>query len=632
MEAKDRMNRRVLIVDDQQEIHEDFSEVLEHNPSETRSDEFAASFGDSERTASMQRFELLHATSGQEAIDIVSKMKASDRPIAVAYIDIRMPPGIDGVETIRRVREIDSDIEIVIMTAYTDRPLSRILDDMAMLHKLLYVRKPFAREEIQQITLSLVEKWNVEQAFARKQRQLTVDHRRLQAVLNATGDAIAMYDMADRLVFANKRYKRLFDKATGDLAHASSVSLVSGLKKLPAAADGRNMEGLYLFDEGRITAEKSSAGQAKKQRLFRQIITQVRDDRNEKIGRLLVYRDVSREIEIDRVKAEVQRLRTEIEGTYSFSGMVGASRKMQQLYALLKQVAAGDITALVKGESGTGKELAVKSIHYNSQRKTGPLVVINCVAIPEALIESELFGHEKGAFTGAASRRTGAFERARGGTVFLDEIGDMQLSLQAKLLRVLQEREIQRVGGTASIPVDVRVIAATNRNLEAAVEAGEFREDLFYRISAFPITIPPLRERREDIPLLTEHFLKKHAERLAKTIGGVSIAATRLLLQYEWPGNVRELENAIERAALLETGDMLQAENLPETLSPPPAAYRTAQVSGTEVFPLAEIERRAVVRALEVSANNVSEAARALGLNRATLYRKLKKYDLTASN
>ena len=631
MEAQRSMNRRVLIVDDQREIHEDFSEVLELAQAEARSDEFATPFVASERTASVQRFDLLHATSGQEAVEIISESKASNTPIAVAYIDIRMPPGIDGVETIRRVREIDSDIEIVIMTAYTDRPLSRILDDMAMLHKLLYVRKPFAREEIQQITLSLVEKWNVEQAFASKQRQLTVDHRRLQAVLNATGDAMAMYDTADRLVFANKRYRRLFNDATGDLKQASAESLLSRLKKLSADAAGREAEGLYLIGDGKSRGAERPVEHANARHLYRLFTTRVRDDRNDEIGRLYVYRDVSRDMEIDRMKAEVRRLRAEVETTYSFSGMVGASRKMRQLYALLKQVAASDITALVEGESGTGKELVVKSIHYNSLRKTGPLVVINCVAIPEALIESELFGHEKGAFTGAASRRVGAFERARGGTVFLDEIGDMPLSLQAKLLRVLQEREIQRVGGTDSIPVDVRVIAATNKNLEAAVEAGKFREDLFYRISAFPITIPPLRERREDIALLAEHFLSKHAERLEKTVRGVSVAASRLLLRYDWPGNVRELENAIERAVLLETGDVLQAENLPEKLSVF-AASRTDHMPGTEMLPLAEVERRTLVRALDVSANNVSEAARALGLNRATLYRKLKKYDLTARN
>ena len=625
------MNRRVLIVDDQQEIHDDFSEVLGLNPSETRSDEYAASFVDSEPIASMQRFDLLHATSGQEAIDIVRENKASDNPVAVAYIDIRMPPGIDGVQTIRRIREIDSDLEIVIMTAYTDRPLSTILDDMEKLHKLLYVRKPFAREEIQQITLSLVEKWNVEQAFARKQQQLTADHLRLQAVLDATGDAMAMYDTADHLVFANKRYRKLFEKTAGNLEKASAESLLSRLKMLPADAAGREAEGVYFIDDGTVPAEGSLAEHAKAQRLYRLFITQVGNDLDDEIGRLYVYRNVSGEIEVDRMKVEVRRLRIEAEATHSYSGMVGASRKMRQLYALLKQAAASDITALVEGDSGTGKELAVNAIHSNSSRKTGPLVVINCVAIPETLIESELFGHEKGAFTGATTRRIGAFERAGGGTVFLDEIGDMPLSLQAKLLRVLQERKIQRIGGTASVPVDVRVIAASNRSLKAAVKAGKFREDLFYRISAFPITVPPLREHREDIALLAEHFLKKHAGRLDKAIGGVSVAALNVLLQWDWPGNVRELENVIERAVLLETSHLLQAENLPGDISPR-AALRTYQMSTTEMLPLAEVERRAVVRALEISANNISAAARALGLNRATLYRKLKKYDLIAGN
>ena len=618
----------MLIVDDQQEIHDDFSEVLDLDSPLARSDEFAASFNSSERPASVPKFDLLHATRGQEAVNIVGEFRASNCPIAVAYIDIRMPPGIDGVETIRRVRDIDSQIEIVIMTAYADRPLSKILDDMSMLHKLLYVRKPFAREEIQQITISLVEKWNVEQAFRRKQRQLTVDHQRLQAVLNATEDAMAMYDTNDRLLFANKRCEKLFNMAASELKLASAASLLSRLKKLPATGGA---EGLYLIGNGKAPAGKDPPDLAKTQRLYRLFTTHVRDDRNDRIGRLYVYRDVSREIEIDRMKAEVRRLRAEVGETYSFSGIVGASRKMRHLYAQLKQVAASDITALVEGESGTGKELVVKSIHFNSLRKSGPLVVINCVAIPESLIESELFGHEKGAFTGATARRTGAFERARGGTVFLDEIGDMQLSLQAKLLRVLQEREIQRVGGTASVPVNVRVIAATNKKLEAEVKAGNFREDLFYRISAFPITIPPLRERRDDIALLAEHFLKKHADRLDKTIDGISVAASRLLLKYDWPGNVRELQNVIERAVLLETNDVLQAENLPEKLSPP-AAIRTGPMSSTELLPLADVERWAVVRALEVSANNVSEAARILGLNRTTLYRKMKKHDLAASS
>ena len=331
------------------------------------------------------------------------------------------------------------------------------------------------------------------------------------------------------------------------------------------------------------------------------------------------------------MKAEVLRLRSALETTYSVNGMVGGSTRMQQVYALAKQAAKSDITVLIRGESGTGKELVAKSLHFNSLRKKGPFLAINCAAIPEALIESELFGHEKGVFTGATRQRIGAFERAAAGTLFLDEVGDMPLVLQSKLLRVLQEREIQRIGGTTLIPVDVRVIAATNKDLEAAVKAGGFREDLYYRIAVLPIVIPPLRERREDIPLLAKHFLAKHAERMDKSVSGISSAALRWLLQYDWPGNVRELQNAIECAVLLETTDVLQANNLPLHLSPIVDSRRDSAVPA-EVLPLKEVERQALVHALEVAAGDKTRAASSLGIDRVTLYRKLKKYDLPAKH
>ena len=224
------------------------------------------------------------------------------------------------------------------------------------------------------------------------------------------------------------------------------------------------------------------------------------------IGKIIVYRDMSKELEIEQMKAEVLRLRTELETVYSFDGIVGKSRKMQEVFALMQQAAESNISVLIRGESGTGKELVAKSIHFNSRRKSGPFVAVDCAAIPETLIESELFGHERGSFTGASTQRIGKFESANGGTIFLDEIGEMQPSLQAKLLRVLQEREVQRVGGTTNIAIDIRVIAATNKDLESAVKAGEFREDLFYRIAAFPMMIPPLRERTEDVALLDRTF------------------------------------------------------------------------------------------------------------------------------
>ncbi len=624
MKTENYENNRVLIVDDQPEIHDDFAEMLRPNMAKPSADDLAAAFLSEKEVSFLPEFELLHASNGVEACEIIQAGRKSNHPVAVAYIDIRMPPGIDGIETIRRVREIDRDIEIVIMTAYTDRSLPEIVHNMELLHKLLYIRKPFTHEEIQQITLSLVGKWNIERDLAQKRRQLAIGHRRLEAVLNATGDAIAMHDVSGRLVFANQVYEKLVGLKESELKKAPARDLKARLEARFREPDLGDLEGRFLLDGGNVV-ETTGAGKVPEQRLFYRSTAPVRDGRGETIGGLVVYRDVSKEIEAEQMKAEVLRLRTALETTYSFAGMVGASPGMQRVYTLMKQAAESDITVLIRGESGTGKELVAKSFHFNSSRKKGPFVALDCVAIPATLIESELFGHERGAFTGATQRRIGAFERADGGTIFIDEIGDLPYVLQGKLLRVLQEREVQRIGGTTPISVDIRVITATNKDLERAVREGAFREDLFYRVAAFPILIPPLRERREDIPLLAEHFLKKCAARAGKSIDGISTAALRLLLQYDWPGNVRELENAIERAVLLETDAVLQAGSLPPQLSP---VLASATDRPAAVLPLAEVERQALLRALEAKGNNVKEAAGALGINRSTLHRKLKKYNL----
>ena len=622
-------SRRVLIVDDQKEIHDDFVEMLNPRFAKTVTDELAAAFTQQKSEAFFPEFELLHAYSGEEAFNVIKAESESDRPIAVAFVDIRMPPGIDGIETIRQIRKIERHIEIVIMTAYTDKTLPEIIHDMELLHKSLYIRKPFSREEIQQLTLSLVGKWNIEKELAQKRRQLTTSHDRLEAVLDATGDALAMYDEAGNLVFANRRYEKVLDLTKSELKRMSPNAFKSRFNERFREPDLPDVKGRFIIGGKGNVVERTGACKVVRDRLFYRSVAPVHDRQGKIIGNLYLYRDVSREIEVERMKAEVLRLRSELETTYSFSGMVGASAPMQQVYALVKQAAESDISVLIQGESGTGKELVAKSFHFNSMRKKGPYLTINCAAIPEALIESELFGHEEGAFTGATKRRIGIFERATGGTVFLDEIGDMDLALQAKLLRVLQEREIQRVGTTTPIPVDVRLVAATNKDLEDAVKNGRFRKDLYYRISVFPIVIPPLRERREDIPLLAKHFLEKHTKRNGKSISGISTATLRLLLQYDWPGNVRELENAIERAVLLETDDVLQVKNMPPQLSPIVDSGKGG-AAPTSVLPLAVVERQALVNALEASDNNVTEAARRLGLGRATLYRKLKKHELVA--
>ena len=430
-----------------------------------------------------------------------------------------------------------------------------------------------------------------------------------------------MYDQAGHLVFANQVYEKLLSLKESELKKMTPGDLTARFEDQIREPDLPDVDGMLLPGRGNLV-ESTAAGQVRKEELFFRFTAPVRDSRGEAIGSLYVYRDVSKEIEAERMKGEVLRLRTELGTSHSYAGMVGTSPAMQKVYALMRQAAEGEIAVLIRGESGTGKELVAKSVHLNSARKQGPFVALNCAAIPETLIESELFGHERGAFTGATEQRIGAFERADGGTILLDEIGDMPYALQGKLLRVLQEREIQRVGGTAPTPVEIRVMTATNKDLDLLVGKGEFRQDLFYRVAAFPIAIPPLRERREDIPLLARHFLDKHAERAGKSIGGISTSALGMLLGYPWPGNVRELENAIERAVLVETEAVLQAGSMPPQLSPVLAA-------GGRRTTLAGVERQALVHALEVADNNVTQAAKVLGIDRVTLYRKLKKHDLS---
>ena len=640
MEFKKDWNYRVLVVDDQQEIHQDFEEMLTPSLTEASTDDLAEAFASEVDESFLPEFKLLHARSGAEAYKTIRTAIETDNPIAVAYIDIRMPPGMDGIETTRRIREIDENIEIVIMTAYTDKSLGEVVREMELLHKLLYIRKPFAREEIQQITLSLAEKWNVESELAEKRRQLEISNQRLEAVLDSTGDAIAMFDVAGHLLFANRGYEDMFELTTGALKQMSPGKLREHIKRyFQEPAHFEETETSFFAHPEKVFEEIAEVCRPTRKMLYR-FTAPVHDTEQKVIGRIIVFRDISKEIEISRMKVEVSRLRAELEMKYSFDQIVGKSTKMRAVYALMQQAIESNITVLIQGESGTGKELVAKAIHFNSPRKTGPFVAVNCAAIPEPLIESELFGHECGAFTGATMQRIGKFENANGGTIFLDEIADMQPLLQAKLLRVLQEREIQRVGSTGNISIDVRVLAATNKNLEAAMKASEFREDLFYRIAAFPILIPPLRDRREDIPFLAEHFLKKHAEDADKSISGISTGALQLLMSHDWPGNVRELENTIERAVLLEESSVLQGSNpalsgLPSLKSPllhtpalhsEPAPFPAS--APTEILPLEEVEKQALIHALEVTDHNITKAAEALGVNRVTIHRKLKKYQL----
>jgi len=308
----------------------------------------------------------------------------------------------------------------------------------------------------------------------------------------------------------------------------------------------------------------------------------------------------------------------------SFERMVGRHPEMARIYQLITQIASTPTTVLITGESGTGKELVARAIHARSERKSQPFVAVNVAAIPEALVESELFGHEKGAFTGAHAKKLGRFEMAHGGTVFLDEIGTLRLDLQAKLLRVLQEREIERLGGVRPVPVDVRILAATNVNLRSAVRARAFREDLYYRLNVVPIHVPPLRERREDIPALVEHFVRKIARECNRDVRGVSVGALEVLTRYDWPGNVRELENVLHRAVVLTRNPVIQLQDVPLDVAMPETGSRLGEDTGPPLREAMEqFERQYILRVLEGTGWNVSRAARRLGVHRNTVLTKL---------
>jgi len=363
------------------------------------------------------------------------------------------------------------------------------------------------------------------------------------------------------------------------------------------------------------------------------------------------------------LRARVRSLADELHRGEGFDAIVGRSKAIRAAVDLLRRAAQSDVTVLLEGESGTGKEVAARAVHAESTRRTGPFVAVNCGAIPEGLIESELFGHEKGSFTGATEQRPGRFEQADGGTLFLDEVGELRLDLQVKLLRVLQERQVTRVGAGRARPVDVRVIAATHRDLKGAVGRGGFREDLYYRLAVFPVRLPPLRERGGDILLLADVFVRRFAERHRKRIAGITAEARQALEAHAFPGNVRELENVLERAVILEDGDTISLGSLPDDVvcaldatrgvdrpGPAPGAAAAAAVgigaaaavppppgvaprepplaSPSAIIKLEDEERRVILRALEATAWNLKETAARLGIGRATLYRKIERFGL----
>ena len=337
---------------------------------------------------------------------------------------------------------------------------------------------------------------------------------------------------------------------------------------------------------------------------------------------------LNRLVESDRrqLRSENERLRSELKSKFNIHNMVGTSNAMQEVYRLVEQVSNSNATVIIRGESGTGKDLVAHAIHYNSLREKKPFVKVNCTALPDTLLESELFGHEKGAFTGAVDRKIGRFEMANGGTIFLDEIGDFSLNLQVKLLRVIQFKEFERVGGTETIKANVRIVVATHKDLEKEIKEGLFREDLYYRINVFPIFLPPLRDRKDDVMLLADNFLEKFARENNKLISRISTPAIRMLTSYHWPGNIRELENCIERAVLLCDENVIRSEHLPPSLQMIDPAEHKEKRTLPQI--IENKERELIVDALKKTGGRQKKAALELGITERMMGYKIRKYDI----
>lgn len=436
------------------------------------------------------------------------------------------------------------------------------------------------------------------------------------------GEGIIFADADDRIRYINATAEEIRGIIAANYLGRSIVSIHS------PASEGRIRRLIAGLKSGDIPF--STRVIQVRNKFFENSYYPIREEGGVYVGTLLVSRDIT---EKERLKEENSTLREQVRADFACGGMIGRSLAMQPVFHMIKATASLDSTILISGESGTGKELVACAIHQMSQRHKNPFVKVNCAALPETLLESELFGHERGAFTGAVRERKGKFELAHLGTIFLDEIGEMPLAAQAKLLRVIQGKTLERIGGSREIAVDVRIIAATNKDLRREVERGAFREDLFFRLNVIPVHLPPLRERREDIIPLADHFLAVYAERMRKPVRSIEPEARKALLDYDYPGNVRELENALERGVALSRGESITLADLaPYFVTASPArstvtAPRRTAPAATLSRAVSDAEQEAIHEALRTTGNRKGEAAKLLGISRKTLWEKLKQME-----
>ncbi len=445
-------------------------------------------------------------------------------------------------------------------------------------------------------------------------------------IIDSVQDGIILVDEKGRFIAANETAQLMTGYTEDQLKGQSCRILNCTGCKIIGKGLGENWCG--LFEEKFIREKKCMITTIRNQHI--PIIKRARvlyDENGNVAGAVETLKDISENI---HYKNELNTIRRLYEIEDGFHGIIGRTPVMQNLYEHIQSVASLDTPVMILGPSGSGKEMVAKALHETGERASRPFVKVNCAALSEHVLESELFGHVKGAYTGAQNDRIGRFEAAHKGTIFLDEIGDISLPVQVKLLRVLEDKTIQRVGSNTSIPIDARIITATHKNLEQLIEDGKFREDLFFRINVFPMTCPPLKDRKDDIPLLIEHFIYIHAEKTHKNILGFTPEAMRLMLAYSWPGNIRELRNSVEYAFVLSRGKSIGPEHLPDKITqgavqsiPDPNARKT-----TDKVNRGQSEKEALIHALERADGNQTQAAQILGVSRVTVWKRIKKYGI----
>jgi len=445
-------------------------------------------------------------------------------------------------------------------------------------------------------------------------------------IIDSVPDGIIIVDETGSFIAANQTAQLITGYTEKELKGQSCRILnCTGCKII---GKGKGKEWCGLFCEELIREKKCVITNSQNRTIpIVKNATVLFNEKNEIVGAIETLKDISENINYKNELASIKRMYHVDDG---FHGIIGRTPVMQSLYEHIESVASLDTPVMILGESGTGKEMVAKALHETGNRASNPFIKVNCAALSENILESELFGHVKGAYTGAEADRIGRFEAAHQGTIFLDEIGDIPLSVQIKLLRVLEEKMIQRVGTNKSISIDVRIITATNKNLEKMIEEGTFREDLFFRINVFPLTCPPLRQRKDDITLISQHFITLHAEKTGKNILGFTPEAMRIMVAYRWPGNIRELRNSIEYAFVLARGKSIGIEHLPEKIKnyEPPSANSMKKEENKGVVRVGQTEKEMLIDALQQADGNQTKAAEILGVSRITVWKRIKKYGI----